>query len=87
MGKITQKERIIKYIKDFGSITDYEATTELGILQFGARLKELKEQGYQFKQELQKTKNRYGDTVHFYKYSFMEDLDKMIEENINHISI
>lgn len=72
MARVTQKERIIKYIKDFGSITDYEATTELGILQFGARLKELKEQGYQFKQELQKTKNRYGDTVHFYKYSLKE---------------
>lgn len=87
MGKITQKERIIKYIKDFGSITSFQAYADLGITQLGARIDGLQKDGYKFKKETENGTNRYGDAVHFTRYSFMEDLDKMIEENINHISV
>ena len=33
MARVTQKERIIKYIKDFGSITSFQAYADLGITQ------------------------------------------------------
>lgn len=36
--KITQKDRIINYIREFGSISSWEAYQELGITQLGARL-------------------------------------------------
>lgn len=42
---MTQKELIMKYIQDFGTITSYEAYTDLGITQLGARIKELEEAG------------------------------------------
>ena len=87
MARVTQKERIIKYIKDFGSITSFQAYADLGITQLGARIDNLQKEGYKFKKETENGKNRYGDAVHYTRYSFMEDLDKMIEENINHISI
>ena len=87
MGKITQKERIVKYIKDYGSITSFQAYADLGITQLGARIDGLQKDGYAFKKQLERGKNRYDEPVHFTRYSFMEDLDKMIEENINHISI
>ena len=73
---MNQREQIIKYLNDFGSISDYEAVVDLGILQFGARLKELKEQGYNFSSEWVNKKNRYGKPVRFKKYSLGGTNDK-----------
>lgn len=47
--KITQKNRIINYIREFGSISSWEAYSELGITQLGARIDQLKKEGYEFK--------------------------------------
>lgn len=74
---MNQQQLILQYIKDFGSISDYEAVVELGILQFGARLKELKEQGYIFEYEWIHKKNRYGKMVRFKKYKIGGTHDKI----------
>lgn len=66
--KKTQKERILDYIKEFGSITSLEAYSELGITQLGARLDQLKREGYMFSTEFEKAKNRYGEDVHYKRY-------------------
>ena len=66
--KYTQRELILKYIADFGYITSFQAYADLGITQLGARIKELKEQGYIFRTEPQKAKNRYGKTIKFVRY-------------------
>ena len=66
--KITQKQRILDYINEFGYITSWEAYQDLGVTQLGARIKELKEQGYKFNKEREYNKNRFGDPVHFDKY-------------------
>ena len=70
--KITQKELIIKYLKDFGSISSWKAYAELEITQLGARIFELKEKGYVFKKERVKRLNRYGREIAFDKYSLAE---------------
>lgn len=36
--KTNQKQRIINYIREFGSITSLEAYKDLGITQLGARI-------------------------------------------------
>ena len=69
--KTTQKELILKYIHDFGSITSYEAYTELGITQLGARIFELKERGYLFSKEKVKKMNRYGKQISFDRYKLL----------------
>jgi len=38
---MTQKERISKYLDDFGSITPLEAMRDLGIMRLGARIWEM----------------------------------------------
>ena len=65
---MTQKELILKYITDFGSITSYQAYADLGITQLATRIIELKDQGYMFKTEVQRGRNRYGKTTHYVKY-------------------
>ena len=66
--KKTQKERILDYMKEFGSITSLEAYSELGITQLGARLDQLKREGYMFSTETEKGKNRYGENVKYKRY-------------------
>jgi len=66
---MTQQERIIQYMNDFGSITALEAVADLGITQLSARICELQSKGYEFKKEMQTGKNRYGEPTHFIRYS------------------
>lgn len=66
---MTQRERIIKYIKDYGSITSFQAYTDLGITQLAARIFELKQQGYNFNNQQKKSKNRYGEPIKYIEYS------------------
>lgn len=72
MRENTQKELILKYIADFGYITSFQAYADLGITQLGARIKELKAKGYEFKTEPQKAKNRYGKPVNFVRYYLID---------------
>ena len=57
--KIAQKDRIINYIREFGSISSWEAYADLGITQLGARIDQLKKEGYEFKTEWESNINRY----------------------------
>lgn len=42
---MTQKERILKYLNDFGSITPLEAMRDLGVMRLSARIMELNRNG------------------------------------------
>lgn len=66
---MTQRERIIKYINDFGKITSFQAYTDLGITQLAARIFELKQEGHEFSTQTRTSKNRYGESVHYIEYS------------------
>ncbi len=66
--KITQRQSIIKYMREFESITSWEAYTNLGITQFATRVKELKEEGYLFITKWEKKKNKEGKFVKFKRY-------------------
>lgn len=81
--KTTQKQRVIDYIQEFGSISTWDAYADLGITQLGARIKELKRQGYEFETEWESKKNRYGDNTTYKRYRIAE----MVEENMNHIPV
>ena len=70
---MTQKELIIKYIEDFGSISSYEAYIDLGITQLATRIKELKVQGFEFTTEWIKSQNRYGKTIKYKKYTLKKE--------------
>ena len=69
---MTQRDAIINYITQFGSITPMEAFADLGITKLATRISEMRKDGHKFKIETVKSKNRYGKTVHYCKYSFPE---------------
>lgn len=79
--KTTQKQRIINYMRQFGSITSWEAYQDLGVMQLGARIDQLKKDGYKFRTEWEIKKNRFNEEVSFKRY-YLAD---MVAENMEHI--
>lgn len=68
----TQRDLILQYIKDFGSITPMEAYSDLGVTKLATRISEMRKDGMTFKIETVKGKNRYGKSTRYAKYSFSE---------------
>lgn len=80
--KIPQKQRIINYIREFGSISSWEAYSDLGITQLGARIDQLKKEGYEFKTEWVSNTNRFGEKTDYKRY-YLADI---VAENMEHIT-
>ena len=70
--KITQHQLILDYIQDFGSITPMEAFFDLGITKLATRISEMRRGGKEFQIDTVISKNRYGKTVRYSKYSLKE---------------
>lgn len=68
---ITQTERIIRHIQDYGSITPLEAMQEYGIMRLASRMCDIKRAGYTVRREMETTKNRYGESTTYARY-FLE---------------
>ena len=67
---MTQRERVLKYIHDFGSISPMEAFKDLGITKLATRISELSRMGYEFDKKYELSKNRYGESCHYMRYRF-----------------
>ena len=71
--KLTQCQRIIDYMAQFGSISSFEAFTDLGIVRLASRIHDLKAQGYNIASEIKTSKNRFGETVSFKVYRLADN--------------
>ena len=65
---MTQKERIIDYIKTFGGITALEAMRDLGIMRLASRVTDLGKDGITIERSWVNDKNRYGEPVRYLRY-------------------
>ena len=70
--KLTQCQRILRHLEDFGSISQLEAISEYGIMRLASRITDLKRQGYHISAEMVKGKNRYGEPTHYAVYRLIE---------------
>lgn len=68
MAKLTQCERILRHMKDYGSITSLEAVTDYGIMRLASRINDLKGMGYPIISERATGKNRYNETTSYSVY-------------------
>ena len=71
--KITQCDKVLRHLRDHGSITAVEAFSEYGILRLAARISDLKERGHNITSEIKHGKNRYEEPVHYSVYRLTED--------------
>ena len=68
MSKISQKQRILKYMNDFGSITTYDAFKDIGCTKLTTRISELRQEGYLIIGTAESSTNRYGEKVTYNRY-------------------
>ena len=66
--KNTQEQRVLSYMKDYGSITQTEAFFDLGVMRLASRISSLRKQGYGIESSLEKVKNRYGEACYIKRY-------------------
>lgn len=66
------RERVLKYIRDFGSITTFEAFTELGCTRLSEYIRQLR-LAYDIQDTWIESTNRYGEKVQFKKYWLKEE--------------
>lgn len=65
---MTQNEEVLKHLLVNGSITSREAMEKYGIMRLGARIYELKKQGYPIKTYLRVGKSRNGESMVYAEY-------------------
>ena len=69
MSKATQAERVLDYMREFGSITQLDALKDLGVMRLASRISDLKRQGYPIVSKVEAVKNRYEETCYIKRYS------------------
>lgn len=70
---MTQCERVLKYMEDFGSINPMQAMKDLGVMRLGARIFDLKKAGYKITRRNVTGRNRYDEQVVFAEYRLEEN--------------
>lgn len=66
-NKITAKGRVLNYMKDCGSITTWEAFTQLGITRLSEYIRQIRLE-YEVTDEPVHRTNKYGEKVTFKRF-------------------
>ena len=69
---MTQCERIIAYIRLFGSISALEAFNDLGVMRLASRINDIARAGYVFEKTTETSVNRFGQKVSYTRYRLAE---------------
>lgn len=72
MTKAKQTDRVLDYIREFGSITQLEALQDLGVMRLASRVSDLKRQGYPIEGRIEAVNNRYGEKCYIKRYTVKE---------------
>lgn len=69
---MTQTDRILRHLREHGSITPLEALREFGCMRLGARIYDLKRAGYDIESKIESHRNSYGERVSYARYTLKE---------------
>lgn len=65
---MTQCERILRHLNDYGSITSLEARRMIPYSVIASRISDLRGLGYPIEREFETAKNRYNEKVTYCRY-------------------
>ena len=71
--KPTQCDKVLEYMRRYGSITQLEALRDIGCMRLASRISDLRYQGHSIGRRMKTSKNRDGDDVYFAEYYLEED--------------
>lgn len=69
----SQKQMVLDYIREFGSITPLDAFRDLGITRLSAVVCRPRREGHDIHTEREHGKNRHGHQTRYARYSFGKD--------------
>ena len=65
---MTQTEKVLRHIEDYGSITQMDAIRDYGIMRLASRVNDLRRCGIPIITEREEGRNRYGEKCHWARY-------------------
>ena len=71
MDKLTQRQKIVEYMKNNDGITSLEAVENLRILRLASRIHELVKLGYDIDKEMICKRKDDGTSIHYTKYTLL----------------
>ena len=72
-SKLIQRDQVIAYMKEFGSITSLEGFRDLGIARVPNRISELRQRGYVIEGCDDDAPNRWGKATSFKRYRLISE--------------
>lgn len=73
-SNLTQNQRILDYLDSHGSITQLDASRELGIMRLASRISDLRRKGYHIDSKMDIVTNRYGEKCRVKRYSMRKEV-------------
>lgn len=73
---MTQCEKVLRHLEDYGSIDSLTAMSEYGIMRLASRISDLRKDGHPIGSEILCGMNRYGEKTHYSVY-------RLIKEELN----
>lgn len=68
MKKMTQEQRVLRHLQEYGTITSFEAFREYGITRLSAVIYLLRKRGHNITSTNTKCVNRYDEITYFSTY-------------------
>lgn len=65
---MTQADRVLAHLRHFGSITPKESMELYGVMRLGARIYDLKRQGFDIRTTRETARNRFGERTTYARY-------------------
>lgn len=65
---MTQTQRVLRHLEDYGSITQMDAMKDYGIMRLAARVDELRKAGHPIITERVEGRNRYNEKTRYARY-------------------
>lgn len=78
-----QVDRILDYMRRYGSITTLDAMLDLGILRLASRISELKKAGVPIRRDWAKVTNRHGETCNVLRYSLDDSFGSSLDSSLD----
>lgn len=82
--KLTQRQRVLNYMREFGSITPMEAFADLGVTKLATRISELinEDKVDNIVKIRMSTVNRFGEHCNYMKYSLKPTTEGFLSTEI-----
>lgn len=72
-AKVNQIERVLRYMRKNGSITQKEAN-HISVARLASRISDMKQAGYHIVTHMESGKNQYGEPTRYARYFLREEL-------------